>query len=403
MSQPRRRAAVVRRRRLTVSLTVLATLIGVALTWGTHREDTHSDAAARPAITSDAGSSAPSRTPSQRHAAATPWHLQPPQGRGHLAKGSNPSVLPGPVLIADRANSRLLVVDPQGRVRWRFPRPGDLSARQRFRVPDDAFVSPNGRDIVATEEDYSVVSIIDIATRHLVGRYGHPGIPGSGIGYVHNPDDAMLLPGGDLLSADIKNCRVLLLHPQLRRPFRVFGHPGNCTHNPPQSFGSPNGAFPMRNGNYLITEITGDWVDSMSLHGKLQWAVHPPGIVYPSDSNQVGPNKFLTVGYTDPGKLIEFNRQGRSLWRYRPRNAAGRLNHPSLAMPLPNGDILLNDDYNNRVLVIDPHTNRIVWQYGHRGQPGRRPGQLRIPDGVDLLPPYSLDVTHRSTMGRPNM
>lgn len=268
-------------------------------------------------------------------------------------------------------------------------------------MPDDAFFSPNGRYIVATEEDYSVVSIIDVATRHLVGRYGHPAVPGSSAGYVHNPDDAMLLPGGDLLTADIKNCRVLLLHPALRRPYRVFGQTGGCSHNPPHAFGSPNGAFPMRNGDYLVTEITGDWVDAMSLHGKVKWSVHPPGVVYPSDSNQVGPNRFLTVGYTDPGKLIEFDRQGKSLWRYHPRNHAATLNHPSLALPLPNGDVLLNDDYNNRVLVIDPHTNRIVWQYGHRGRPGRKPGSLYIPDGVDLVPPYSLGGTHRATMGRP--
>lgn len=128
---------------------------------------------------------------------------------------------------------------------------------------------------------------------------------------------------------------------------------------------------------------------------------HPPGIVYPSDSNQIGPNRFLTVGYTNPGKIVEFNRQGKALWRYRPLNPGAALNHPSLAMPLPNGDILLNDDYDDRVLVIDPRTNKIVWQYGHRGHPGTGPGYLHTPDGVDLLPPYSLVGTHAATMGLP--
>jgi hypothetical protein len=98
---------------------------------------------------------------------------------------------------------------------------------------------------------------------------------------------------------------------------------------------------------------------------------------------------------------VEFNRQGKTLWRYHPRNRAAGLNHPSLALPLPNGDVLLNDDYNHRVVVIDPATNRIVWQYGHRAHHGTRPGYLNIPDGVDLLPPYSLAATHASTMGRP--
>jgi hypothetical protein len=95
-----------------------------------------------------------------------------------------------------------------------------------------------------------------------------------------------------------------------------------------------------------------------------------------------------------------FNRTGRTLWRYRP-TGANALNHPSLALPLPNGDVLVNDDYNDRVIVINPRTNRIVWQYGHRGVPGRTPGYLANPDGVDMAPPYSLLITHSATIGRP--
>ena len=77
------------------------------------------------------------------------------------------------------------------------------------------------------------------------------------------------------------------------------------------------------------------------------------------------------------------------------------LNHPSLALPLPNGNILVNDDRNDRVIVIDPVTNRIVWQYGHDGVPGRGPGYLDNPDGVDMAPPASLLMTHAATMGHP--
>jgi DNA-binding beta-propeller fold protein YncE len=327
--------------------------------------------------------------------------LNRPHGRGHLAPGSDPSVLPGPILIADRANNRLLLLDPMGRIRWRFPRPGDLGQVPSFRVPDDAFFSANGRQIVATQEDDSVISVINVAKRKILWRYGHPGHPGSAPGYVHNPDDALPLPGGDVLTADIKNCRVLLLHPGAHRPARVFGSSGTCLHRPGHYFGSPNGAFPMTNGSYLVTEISHDWVDAMSLRGKVRWSVHPPGVVYPSDTNQVSANRFVTVGYTKPGKVVEFNRQGKALWRYRPRNHAGVLDHPSLALPLPDGDLLVNDDYNDRVIVIDPRTNRIVWQYGHRLRPGSRPGYLHTPDGVDLLPPDSLMSRYAATAGRP--
>jgi DNA-binding beta-propeller fold protein YncE len=408
VSRPGRRrpsAAVRRRRRLAAAITVTAVVLavgGVRLAVGGDSSQAALNTADPRPSHAVAGNSAPAVDPSPSATSSLlPSALPPPHGRGHLAPGSDPAVLPGPLLVADRANNRLLVIDPRGRIRWQFPGPGDLGPHQRFLVPDDAFFSPNGRDIVATEEDYSVISVIDTVTHRIVRRYGHPGVPGSSAGYVHNPDDAMLLPNHDLLSADIRNCRVLIIPPGAKRPSRVYGTTGACTHRPPHFFGSPNGAFPMTNGDYLITEINNDWVDAMSLNGTVQWSVHPPGIVYPSDSNQVGPDRFLTVGYTNPGRIVEFNRRGKVLWRYRPRSPSAALNHPSLALPLPNGDILLNDDYDDRLLVIDPRTNRIVWQYGHRGRPGTRAGYLNIPDGVDLLPPYSLVGTHASTMGLP--
>src|SRR5215469_9594161 len=74
-------------------------------------------------------------------AGPAPW-LAPARGPGHLAPGSNPSALPADVLVADHQNNRLLIIDPRGRVRWRFPRPGDLARGQTFRAPDDAFFSP---------------------------------------------------------------------------------------------------------------------------------------------------------------------------------------------------------------------------------------------------------------------
>ena len=90
--------------------------------------------------------------------------------------------------------------------------------------------------------------------------------------------------------------------------------------------------------------------------------------------------------YANPGHILIVNRQGHAIWRYGPSSGHGRLDHPSLAMPLPNGDIAVNDDYRDRVLVIDPRTNAIVWQYGHSDKPGTAPGYLNIPDGMDFVP-----------------
>jgi hypothetical protein len=306
------------------------------------------------------------------------------------------------VLIADRANNRLLVVNPKGEIVWEFPRPGDLGQGQSFRVPDDAFFSPNGKEIVVTQEDDFALSLIDIAKRRIVYRYGVPGVAGSGPNHLWNPDDAMLLPDGSILTADIKNCRLLLIKLGQHRPQRIYGTTTQaCEHAPPSRWGSPNGAFPMLNGDFLVTEINGDWVDEMTPTGRVLRSWHPPGYSYPSDSNEISPGLYVTVDYTNPGSVETFDGAGRLVWRYQPRPGDPPLNQPSLAEPLPNGDILLNDDYNDRVIVIDPHTNRIVWQYGHTGRPGTAPGYLNTPDGVDLTPPHSLLVRSRTTIGNP--
>jgi outer membrane protein assembly factor BamB len=345
-----------------------------------------------PAASSTAvASPTPSVSMGVTSAAAVPvWPPAPAVGAvGALAAHSDPSVLPGPILIADKNNNRLLVVDPQGRVVWQWPQPGDLAPGQSFLIPDDAFFSPDGRDIIVTQEDDFVVTEIDIATRKIVWRYGHPGHHGSAAGYLWNPDDAMMLPSGLVVAADIKNCRLVELLPGAPSPVWTAGQVGGCKHNPPSAFGSPNGMFPLPDGHFLVTEINNDWVDEVNLAGQVSWSAHPPMVSYPSDTNQYKPGQYLTVDYSSRGQVVIFDATGKTLWRWNPSTGNGRLNHPSLAVPLPNGDILLNDDRNDRVIVIDPRTDSIVWQYGHTGVAGSSAGYLNNPDGLDPAPPSS--------------
>ncbi|MHB1986552.1 MAG: PQQ-binding-like beta-propeller repeat protein [Acidimicrobiales bacterium] len=142
----------------------------------------------------------------------------------------------------------------------------------------------------------------------------------------------------------------------------------------------------------------------MTLQGKVLWSTHPPGVAYPSDTNEVSPGVFITADYSTPGQIVEFNSAGKLLWRYGPTSGLGMLRTPSLCEVIPtNGDILCNDDGNDRVIVVDPRTDRIVWQYGHDGIPGSVPGYLSGSDGVDLAPPYSLLMRHGPTMGLPTL
>ena len=297
------------------------------------------------------------------------------------------SRFPGGLLIADRGNGRLLVVTERGRIAWSFPGPGSLPRGQRFSA-DDAFISPDGRTIVANDEAHEVIDRIDIATKRVIWQYGQYDRAGRAPGQLHTPDDAYPLATGNIVVADIRNCRILEIAPN-KRIVHQWGRTGVCVHRPPFTFAEPNGDTPLPDGGLLITEITGSRVVRLSPTGRVVFDVRAP-VSYPSDAQLAADGSIVVVDYSSPGAVLRLSPTGRILWRYRPRAGHAALDHPSLALPLPDGTIALNDDERSRVVVIDPATDRFVWQYGVTDRPGRLPGHLFIPDGIDVLPPGTI-------------
>ena len=289
--------------------------------------------------------------------------------------------LPGDLLIADRGNNRLLIINPAKRVIWRYPsRPG----QPRLNFDDDAFFTPGGRAIISNEEDNHDIVMISYPGGRLFWRYGHPGHPGSAPGYLNTPDDAYQLKNGLVISSDDKNCRIVEIRGH--RLVRSIGRPGACVHDPPHSFASPNGDTPLPNGNILVSEIGGSWIDEITRSGHLVHSLRAP-VSYPSDPQLTRTGNILVSDYSSPGGVVILQRRtGRVLWRYQPASGPGELDHPSLATMLPNGDVLVGDDYNDRIVIIDRASKRIVWQYGQKGVAGTRPGLLNIPDGFDYIP-----------------
>jgi hypothetical protein len=291
--------------------------------------------------------------------------------------------VPGYVLIADRDANKLLIVSPAKQIVWQFPRPGDLRSGQSFFNPDDAFFTPGFRRIVTNEEFNDTIGQIDLRSHRLVWSYGRPGVAGSASGELSNPDDAYVWPNRTLTVADIKNCRVLRLSPSGRIVGEI-GRAGACTHDPPRALSSPNGATPLPDGGMLVTEI-GGWVDRLDARGRLVFSVRTP-TSYPSDAQLLPDGNVLVAGFDTPGRVDEITPQGRIVWTYGPSSGPGALDRPSLAVRWPNGMIAITDDWHHRIVVVDPRTKRIVWEYGHDGVASAAAGYLSKPDGLDLLP-----------------
>jgi hypothetical protein len=281
-------------------------------------------------------------------------------------------VVPGYVLIADRDNNRALIVSPSKRVVW---------LATGLRGPDDAFFTPGYRSVITNEEFNDTLTELTLRGKHVAWHYGHAGVPGSSPGYLDTPDDAYRLADGLTVVADIRNCRIVYLR-RSGAVARILG--GSCAHDPPRGFDSPNGDTPLPDGGLLVTEI-GGWIDRLDARGNLVWSIRSP-VTYPSDAQLLPDGRVLVCSFAIPGRIVVVDRQGRIDWSFGTATGPDRLAKPSLAERWPNGLIAANDDYNQRVIVIDPRTKWIVWQYGHAGVAGSSPGYLNKPDGIDLLP-----------------
>ena len=283
-----------------------------------------------------------------------------------------PGPIPGYILIADRNNNRILIVSPSKQVVW---------SKTGLRGPDDAFFTPGYRSVITNEEFNDTLREVSLKTGKVIWTYGHAQVPGSSPGYLNTPDDAYRLPDGTTTVADIRNCRIVQLTHD-KQVKRVLG--GSCTHNPPGGLASPNGDTPLPDGGLLVTEI-GGWIDRIDKAGRLVWSVRSP-VSYPSDAQLLPNGRILVSSFTVGGKIVEMTNTGVVTWSFGDPSGPNFLNKPSLAERWPNGVIVANDDYNHRVIVIDPKTKTIVWQYGHTGASGSSPGYLSKPDGLALLP-----------------
>ena len=289
--------------------------------------------------------------------------------------------LPYPIVIADRRNNRLIEVAPNKRIVWEFASPN----LKVYRGNDDVFFSPDGRKLVVNEEDNYDIHMIDYEQHALVWTFGVSDVKGSAPGLFNYPDDTHLLADGKVVTADIRNCRIQFIDPDKQSVVGQWGQPGQCRHDPPTFLNLPNGSTPMDNGDILVTEIPGSWISRITRDGKLVWSVQAPHVRYPSDAYPTLDGQVIVADYSKPGRVVIFDPVSRRVtWEYYVPNGEKMLDHPSLAIELPNGNVVLNDDKRHRVVVIDRKTKEIVWQYGVTDKPGYAPGYLNYPDGLDV-------------------
>jgi PQQ-like domain len=159
-------------------------------------------------------------------------------------------------------------------------------------------------------------------------------------------------------------------------------------------------------GNLLISDQYNDRVIEVDpLTDQIVWSFGsgngslcnpgPGSVIGPNDAERLAGGLTLISGSGIPAgspmppcadnRVIIVNQQGEITWQYGLAgvngSGPGLLDVPVFAMQLPNKDIMIVDQGNNRVIEVNYTTKQIDWSYG----PTSGPGALDSPNSVQLL------------------
>ena len=163
-------------------------------------------------------------------------------------------------------------------------------------------------------------------------------------------------------------------------------------------------------GNLLITDQFNNRVIEIDPAGNIVWQFgNGPGdtaanaIVGTNDAERVGTDTLMSGTGIPPGattnckksgcvdnRVLLVDRNGDIVWQYGRFGVTGsgpnQLNTPVQNTFLPaNGNVLITDQGNQRIIEVRRIDNAIVWQYGESGVAGVGPNQLNNPNAAELL------------------
>jgi hypothetical protein len=164
-----------------------------------------------------------------------------------------------------------------------------------------------------------------------------------------------------------------------------------------------------RPGNILIADQFNNRVIEIDRHHNIVWQfgvgpndLGPTSIIGVNDAQRVGdltlmagtgippntvPNCTAKDGCPD-NRVLLVDRSGHIVWQYGTFGPGGsgpnQLNTPVQDTYLPNGDVLITDQSNERIIEVN-RAKDIVWQYGTTGVIGTADNFLFNPNSAELL------------------
>jgi len=281
----------------------------------------------------------------------------------------------GHILLADQFNNRVIEVDTKGTIVWSFGLgPNDFSAQSIIGVNDAQRVgrftlmagtgTPAG--VIPQAPNGAVDNrVILVSPRgKIVWQYGQFGQTGSAPNLLSTPVQCTWLPNFHVLITDQANNRIIEVN--LRKEI-VWQYPGSNT-NPADLLNSPNSAELLDNGHILISDENNNRAIEVTRDDQIVKTFTAGGTV-----GAVAFSSRLADGdtlLTDAGnaRIVEVDTNDHVVWEY--KTNTDPLGVPTPPGPLPtravrlrDGDTLISDQFNNRVIRVS-HAKQIVASYG---------------------------------------
>jgi hypothetical protein len=285
-----------------------------------------------------------------------------PGGQPEAPNCTNPSGCP---------DNRVLLVDRAGNIVWQYGQfgPGGSGSNQ-LNTPVQNTWLPN-RHVLITDQANERIIEVDVATKGIVWQYGTTGVSGNGPNQLNNPNCAELLENGHVLICDENNNRAFEVEPTPPLGGNIVWQYGSGDPNNNEPVSGVAFASRLENGHTLIT-----------------------------DSNH--------------SRIVEIDRDKNVVWQFYTCHGSdcslprGTGPLPTRAVRLKNGNTLISDQYNHRVIVVD-HDKHIVRNFGKLGVLGYNNTNVskgglnspydakRIGDYTGLTPPFDGDDHHHGS------
>jgi len=302
---------------------------------------------------------------------------------------------PGNILISDQFNNRVIEVAPDGHVVWAFgsgnptlcnPGPGTIIGLNDAERLSGGLTLLAGTGIPAGSQSFpkgcadNRVIVVN-QQGQIVWQYGQAGVSGSGPNELNAPVFAIQLPSRNIMVVDQANNRVIEIDRNTKQIVWSYGPKSG-----PGALNNPNSAELLPNGHILIGDENNNRVLEITRDGTIVWQYNQ-GLSGAAFASRL-PNGDTLITDSSHSRVLEVTPNKKMVFEYftnsDPTSNSAPL--PTNAVQLSTGQIVIADQFNNRILIVNPEKQ---FQYGMINVTGNGPNQLNGPYTAYVIGDYT--------------